>query len=541
MLEVILLFLEHQVKEIFALFICAVLCICPIRPVNAAGGRLYRKNTTVPDHLYVIEQNKLTDAENTMIAALQGICSKSSSQIYTLNSNQPSYKIWLEDLKNNYGVKYEIVNDPWCLLDRFGYLVDGYVLYDGTAPGDPSINNACSLASLKNSIAVDISIEPAVRSHGITKLSGDCRNTDKYWGYRTLWNSGLNHSTVIQLNPKRASALRDYAIMTKSLIFYEDDKDAEDLRDTIFGAMPQNSICLGWGPDEFKNIALASKHGIVTVPADWSYNLTVLSAFPSCPLKQKSSRAAKAASEKDMHYVTFIMSDGDNQQWNLGSCFSSPKWYGSSYRGRFNMGWSISPSLYYLAPTVLHMYYRYASAENFRDDFIVSPSGMGYIYPSRFDRKGLDSYVGELGSYMKSAGQKYVCILDDRAFYRKDLWDVYTGEPVIKGLFYLDYKRQDSYRGKIIWSRGKPVVSCRNLLWSGIEDEGELVENIDDYVKKGYTDARKETAYTAVYVHAWSKTLEDVYNVVLKLEQNPKIKVVAPDTFMEIIQKNVVY
>lgn len=47
------------------------------------------------------------------------------------------------------------------------------------------------------------------------------------------------------------------------------------------------------------------------------------------------------------------MSDGDNQQWNLGTNYGSPKWYGSPYRGNFNLGWSLSPSLYYLAPTVL--------------------------------------------------------------------------------------------------------------------------------------------------------------------------------------------
>ncbi|WP_446898477.1 GxGYxYP domain-containing protein [Clostridium sp. LBM24168] len=526
---------------ILSILICLILFVNFAPPASAAGDKkcLYIKNSTRPEHLYVIEQNNMTDAENTMIATLQGIASKSKLQIYTLNRNQPSYRVWLEDLKKNHGVEYEFVKDPWCLVDKFKHLVSGYVLYDSKKPGDPSINNACSLAALKNSIAVDKSLEETVKKHGVSKLQGDCRNTDKYWGYRKLWNSGINHSTVIQLNPKRSSALRDYAIMTKSLIFYEDEKDSSRLRDSIFGSMPENSICLGWGPDEFKNISLASKHDIITIPADWSCNLTVLSAFPSCPLRQKSAKDAEEnLPKKNAHYVTFIMSDGDNQQWNLGSNFSSPKWYGSKYRGKLSMGWSISPSLYYMAPTVLGMYYKNASSKTFRDNFIVSPSGMGYIYPSRFHRKALDSYINILDKYMEKADQKYVCILDDKSFYNRNIWDRYTRKSNIKGLFYLDYSRQDSYKGKIIWSNGKPVASCRNLLWSGIEDEGSLVKNITDYVEKGFTDPKKENAYTVVYVHAWSKNLENVYRVQKELEKNPKIKIVAPDIFMETLQRN---
>lgn len=510
---------------------------------NASGSEstLYIKNKTKPEHLYVIDQNKLSNAESTMIATLQGLTSNSSSQIYTINKNHPSYKIWLQDLKKNYGVKYEIVDSPWYLLKKFKPYINGYILYDSKDPKDPSINNACSLASLKNSIAVDSSIENDVKSHGIDNLVFDCRNTDKYWAYKNLWNLGLNHSTVIELNPKRSSALRDYAIMTKSLIFYEDDKKDTSLRDKVFSSMDKNSICLGWGPSEFSNVKVASKYGVNLVPADFSYNLTVLSSFPSPVLKQKSYKSSVKLSSAPTHYVTFIMSDGDNQQWNLGSNFSSPKWYGSEYRGKINLGWSISPSLYYLSPTVLKMYYNSASNGVNSDYFLVSPSGMGYIYPSKFDSKSLNLQIKELNSYMKKVDQKYVSVLDDGAFYRKDIWNKYTSKPNIDGIFYLDYKRQDNYKGKIIWSNKKPVVSCRDLLWSGLEDEDSLVDNIENYVNMGYTNPKYENAYTMVYVHVWSKTVEDVANVVDRLNKNPSIKVVPPNVFMESIKENVIH
>jgi hypothetical protein len=65
----------------------------------------YKKNPVTPKFLYVISLDSLTPGERTMIVSLQGLVNpNSSSQIYTLNSSQPDYKIWLEDFINNYKV-----------------------------------------------------------------------------------------------------------------------------------------------------------------------------------------------------------------------------------------------------------------------------------------------------------------------------------------------------------------------------------------------------------------------------------------------------
>ena len=198
----------------------------------------YIKNPIIPTYLYVISQDIMTSSERTMIATLQGLVnSHSSFQIYTLNSSQPDYQIWLDDLKNSYGISYKNISDPWELLDIFKNYIDGYVLYNNKSLKDPSINNACSLASLNNCIAVDEAIEDKVKVHGITKIKGDCRNTDKNWAYNNLWNSGLNHSIIIELSPDKDTALRDYGIMSKSLVFYEDSINDTSLRDKIFSSM----------------------------------------------------------------------------------------------------------------------------------------------------------------------------------------------------------------------------------------------------------------------------------------------------------------
>ena len=300
---------------------------------NITTDDSYIKNTIVPKFLYVISENNMTNAEKTMIATLQGLtASRSEKQIYILSPSEPDYEMWLKDLKKNYKVKLKKVHDPWALLDKFKKYIDGYVLYSTVK--EPSINNACTMASLYNSIAVDESIEHIINSHGINNLIEDCRNTDKYWAFNNLWNSGLNHSTVIELPSDKFMPLRDYAILSKSLIFYEEDINDSSFREKIFSSMDKGGRILGWGPDEHTNVSITSKYGIDMIAADWSYNLSVLSSYKRSPQSQKIDNNLKE--EDGVHYVTFIMSDGDNMQWLLGSNFTMKNWFGSPYRGNFN-------------------------------------------------------------------------------------------------------------------------------------------------------------------------------------------------------------
>lgn len=498
----------------------------------------YIKNPVIPKNLYVVSLDSMTSSEKTMVSSLQGIVNgESSSQIYTLSSSHPDYKIWLEDLKDNYKVSYEMISDPWELIKIYKKYIKGYVLYSRKTAKDPSINNACSLASLSKALVVDETMEEKVKAYGIEKKIGDCRNTDESWAYENLWNKGLNHSMVIQLSPDKSAPLRDYAMMTKSLVFYEDSKDKTDFRSKIFSSMEGNAVCLGWGPDEYINVSTASKYGVPVVAADWSYNLTTLSAFPLISIPKREAPSVKK--EDNVHYVTFLMSDGDNQQWNLGNNFSVYKWFGNPNRDKLKLGWSMSPSIYYLAPTVFKMYYQSISKEKAENNFIVPPSGNGYIFPSKFDKSKLGSFTYELNKYMGTVDEKYVAIIDDSSFHDVSLWDKFTAKSNIEGLFYLEYSRHDKFKGEIIWSNNKPIVSCRDLLWDNLESEDELVKRINDRVDAGETDVKKPSAYTFVYVHVWSKEVSNVEEVVSRLSKNSKVRIVSPERFMELIRNNI--
>ena len=99
--------------------------------------------------------------------------------------------------------------------------------------------------------------------------------------------------------------------------------------------------------------------------------------------------------------------------------------------------------------------------------------------------------------------------------------------------------KNNAYAGKIIWSNNKPIISCRDLLWGGLEDENQLITNINTRIDSGYTNIKDPNSYTFVYVHVWSNTMDNVNNVVNKLNNNSKVRIVSPDTFIKLIINNV--
>jgi hypothetical protein len=70
------------------------------------------------------------------------------------------------------------------------------------------------------------------------------------------------------------------------------------------------------------------------------------------------------------------MTDGDNVQWLLND-FAAPggPWFGSPGRGSMPLGWTMSPAMGELAPSVLAALYRNATPG--MDNFVAAPSGVG--------------------------------------------------------------------------------------------------------------------------------------------------------------------
>jgi hypothetical protein len=141
---------------------------------------------------------------------------------------------------------------------------------------------------------------------------------------------------------------------------------------------------LGWASSEIDFVALASKYDIYVHASDYALNLAVLTQFEfdnaQLPFQQKQMSAVPT--QPQTHTVCFLMTDGDNLQWLLNDFTINPSWWASPSRGKLPLGWTLSPALSELAPTVMQMLYRGAVNESATqsDYFVAAPSGVGYAY-----------------------------------------------------------------------------------------------------------------------------------------------------------------
>ena len=78
-----------------------------------------------------------------------------------------------------------------------------------------------------------------------------------------------------------------------------------------------------------------------------------------------------------MHYIAFIMTDGDNLQWVERDYTQSTWWYGAPQRGQVPMGWGlpISTTLQ-LAPDIWDYFAQTATAN---DDFLAFGDSYSYV------------------------------------------------------------------------------------------------------------------------------------------------------------------
>lgn len=484
----------------------------------------YYPSLNRPAHLYVIKSSSMNDAQKIMILTLQGIVAQNKPEIYVDFGD--SSTTWLDDLKNNYSISYERNEDPWWYIDHFKSTLDGYILFN---MGDNSENAATTLAGLFRAVAVDSSLEAEAISHGLSRKI-DARGKDEIWVFNNYW-SELRHNLLFELNESIHDCLRDYSAATKSFLFY--DGNSSHRLDWV-AAADDDSPILGWGDPTYgedKFVKPSAERSIFTVAADYAKNLSVLSAISDNATQGTHSTPNF---ENNVHYVTFVMSDGDNVQWLLNTFLTDAKWYGSPRRGEFNVGWTISPSLVDLAPSVMRYLYRNAANGDKKDYFIAGVSGAGYMYPDYYP--ALDIFTTRLENYLERADLDIVNVMPyDINGFKTENFDKYTRLARVIGCLSINYFKYDYDKGKMLWSNGKPVVAAREFMNSFAPGSTPL--DIASRINALPTDPTKIDSYSYVIVHCWSYGLDDIATCIQNLDAD--VRVVPPDAFLKLIRSHV--
>ena len=480
-------------------------------------GVLHQKGTALKS-LCVISGNNLSAEEKVLVATLQGLIAKTSADQIYIDEGGPS-AVWTNYMNSKYGITLTNYTSWTDLVNRFKSKISGYVLYD-RATNQRSLTAATSLCGPMQAIAVDVSLEPALRAAGITTRKADVRTHDEKWVYSN-YPKAFTQSLAAELTPTINHHLRDYITLTNAFTFYDGETP---WRKTVLKRLDPEAFCFGYGQEEFSMVANAAEAGIVVLPTDLAANLAPLSSiYDNSPIRQHARTTP--VTESNVHYVTFLVSDGDNiayDLWSLQNYFSNP------IRGSFNMGYTISPSLVDLAPASLRWYYENASV---KDCFIAGPSGSGYTFPSKMPAASLDKYLTRLNTFMGKADLNIVNILDQGAIGRMDLWNKYLSQSNIDGLIYTGYG--EAPNGSIRFAdNGKPIIEARDNLWAGLEEEATVISHINSRP----ADPSNAAGYTLVFVHTWTKDLASIKTVVDGL--NPNVRVVTPDAFIKLIKTN---
>ncbi|TCC22035.1 GxGYxYP domain-containing protein [Kribbella speibonae] len=495
--------------------------VSPSLAFGAATARSAYPKGQRPRMLNVFDESTLSLPERTLATTLQGLMARRGGESLYLNLPTLGYQHWLDGLVSQYGVRTR-TGDLWKTVQRSG--VTGYVLF---RTGTPSVNVATTLAGVTGAVAIEESLEALAIQHGLRKVL-DVRDKDDRWVFETYWPR-LRHDVAVEQRADIPERLRDYVTMAGTFAFFDGNSE---FRAEVVDALDDDGTVIGWGDasaGEDAFIGVNSATGVKALPADHARNLSVLSGITEDRLTQHVP-AQPPTPDPDAHYVSFLITDGDNIQWALGDFPTDPRWFGSPRRGEVDLGWGISPSLIDLAPSVMRWFYD----QSRKDRWVVGPSGGGYMYPSRYPAAALDKHTASLARAMGRSDLSVAQIIDFDAFENTRLWSSYLRRPEIDGLIYLEYSRYDGLKGKVVWSEGKPVISARTMLWEGLDgaDEASVTAELNAATRNPFSTA----GYSVVVWHAWSKSVDNVLSVVDGLA--PHVKVVPPDTLVRMVGKH---
>ena len=480
--------------------------------------------SSTPSTIFVINNWGWGESKHLTTITLQGILAKTGSTMVYCESGV-GYSIWLDDLVANYGVSVDktYYNNFKGLITYFKDDFDGYILCDLK---DNSSNVAVSLCSHYNAIAVTSDNEDLMKSLG-KQMKIDVRGKDETWALSN-YESSFSKDIVCLQDENKCMFLSDYSIFADAFQFFDNDINSKLVNDA-FGRMNDNRIVMGWGPDEKNTVEKISKNSLQLNGSDWTENIPVLSNFVATT--KQHTHTTTIIDDDNVHTVCFFVSDGDNLNWMLKEFYGFKEAYGSPNRGQVSIGWSISPVMCELAPTVMkYLYDQATNTSTVKDHFVGSTSGVGYMNPDLFP--SLQASANLTNEYMGKADLNILNIIGTQ--YKAYHMQKYLKQDNIDAIFYYKYENYAGLNGAIHIVKDKPVIGARYRLWDGFDNATTLANKLN----KQSTDAYSAAGYSLVAVHAWSfnrYVVNEINACASKLNSN--VVVVSPDEFVKRINK----
>ncbi|CAE8662628.1 unnamed protein product, partial [Polarella glacialis] len=332
---------------------------------------------------------------------------------------------WLSVLKETYPVNDTFASNHTLatVCTYFQDLVRGYTTYDSSKYTDAAeaVDVATTFGGIEKLLPFEEgskSVEAVVKAFKLLHIDlpykpcpssyQDLANTYGHSGSDQL---DENFALELQANAGFVQGPRDYAAMLHGFVYYGSSARSVAF-DTILSNSTRPAYFLGWnanGGGEGGYVSDVSKRGDVVLASDNSINLALFSSSRTVAVKANAKLPSDHGYVLDPKkvYVSFIVSDGDNLQLVTNKA-NSEQWWGSPYRGKFPIGWTMPPAMMDLEPDVWNYF---ATSQTDQDELMVGPSGIGYAFedvlenPDKFDQqlRQLDAFMNRSGLMTVSA------------------------------------------------------------------------------------------------------------------------------------------
>lgn len=466
-------------------------------------------------------------AEAMLLESLSGLAAKA------VNEGRFDEMVWIDIQNDSYQKIYDASIDAlhiqtittmsvWELADylKKKKVIKGYVLYSLETSEKPTVitnyssNVATVYASLLSGVLIDESLQATAKKQGLKELK-DARKESLESCFAKN-KQQLNNHSALSIHPL-VTNLRDYAIAHK-LMLYADKKEL--IEEVLEWVVPLSPI-LGWGcGDEYDFTSLISEWGHYNTASDWCWNLPFISSTAG---KVSLNKARELSPQEILFSDTtsahsFVMSDGDNMQWTMGSFRGNDAYMGNKDIHKTALSWTLCPTnLSVISP------FTWNELANIQTpNFSYIEYGGGYQYPDLFATKRknrkelLTTFAQRINYHLKQMNLKifgFIC-RDVSCEASQEAFQIYAEElEDITGMLAVQYFPYE-LGGEIYWKRNKqgidiPIVTAAYALWnetSSSRPNCGTPEYIASLINRdtSLSQSKKDNELSWTIVHAWS-------------------------------------
>ena len=458
------------------------------RPKPRPFPPLFPRSSSPADVLLVCDLREAPSDLQLAVITLQGIVNRERPQIYLLlQETDPLWLRWM--LRKGFVKSEERVSEPKELFNSFRDKIKGAIIFDPRLLASKNI--ATMLASLNDAVVVSPRLARELNLPIVEDLRGRWKKSiDAYrWAYENLWDK-MNHQVLACLYPEHYW-IRDYLVENKIFIFwlpgridgaepYSSPDEEVRFVEELLAKAPANIPIMGYpwagvdvGIGEGPGVTLFSEFAKFLVGSINCSNLSVHSGI-NIPELRPSAPPPPPKLDRNKVYVSFIISDGDNLPVLTAGNF--PQLWQDKTRGRFPIGWTMSPSAHLLIPAIVDYYFSTATQN---DAFLAAVSGVGYCYPDSYgvryrDReKVFEEFLDITAQHMGIMGLKMAWIM---GITRPELISKYAER--IPGLLAIfpDYGRRLNEYSEAVYMTAKnvPVFHAATGWQEGISREEQI-------------------------------------------------------------------